>query len=202
MEFIKKIKLVSFFLILCFSVSSLHCVESEFNIVLNKVTPDHFRFVDSQDKEIGTEGLTFSIPDSSLQSTASVSVVYDIRSESTLTLHRTTERTIENMATGYMMKGTNNEDSGLNYDLAYTAESDIEGKTITLGIPESLAPSKRNEPINLHEYDVVIYSPTNGNSSAGRVDFTFTMKPPVFDGTPSYMDDVYTGYLTLSLTAQ
>lgn len=204
MEFIKKKKLVSCFLILYFAVASLCCDtldSNSFDIVLNKKTPDYFRFVDSQDKEIGTEGLTFSIPDpSNLQSTASVSVVYDIRSGSTLTLHRTTERTIENVATGYMMNGADNENAGLNYDLAYKA-TDIEGKSMTLNIPDSLEPNERNKQINLQAYEVVIYSPTNGNSSAGRVDFTFIMNPPQWDdGGISYMDDVYTGYLTLKLT--
>ena len=204
MEVVKRRILVSFFFIFCFAVSSLCCkeLETKFKIVLDKVTPDYFRFGDNKDKEIGTEGLIFSIFDSNLQSTASVSVVYDIRSSSILTLHRTAERTREDMESGYMMKGADNENSGLNYDLSYTAESSIDGESIVLAIPNNLDVSDRNKPLDLNEYDVVIYSPSNGNSSAGRVDFTFTMNPPAFDGIPSYMDDVYTGYLTLSLTAQ
>lgn len=193
-------------IVLMFLVSS-NCIWSGevgnrgFNIYLEKHSPDYFRFVDTSDstKEITTEGITFLLPDENLEATATVSVKYDIRSGSTLTLHRSSDRQW-GAKSGYMLAGEKNKGSGLNYDMSYVSKGD---GPVELVIPNNLSPTERNSLIDLTAYDVEIYSASNGNSSEGIIDFTFTMKPPQWDtGETSYLSDVYTGYLTLSLTAQ
>ena len=171
---------------------------STFNLVLNKVTPDYFRFVNNNSTsttEIGTEGITFSIPDPVKNNTATVivSVEYDIRSNSILTLHRSSEREWGSTS-GYMLAGEKNVDSGLNYDLQWDGKSSVEGQETISG--------RRNQ-VDLTQYDIIIYEPDGGMSHAGIVDFTLTMNPPEWDdGGTSYLSDVYTGYLTMSLTAK
>lgn len=198
----KRNLVVTIIIFLCIS-TNIWCVETNnFDIYLKKVSPDYFRFVSISEnviREIGTEGITFSIPDSNLESTATVSVEYNIRSGSTLTLHRSSDRQWGSTS-GYMLVGEDNINSGLNYDMSYASK----GKgTVTLKIPEDLSPTERNSLIDLSAYDVEIYSASSRNSSEGIIDFTFTMKPPQWDdGETSYLSDVYTGYLTLSLTAQ
>lgn len=179
---------------------------STFDLVLNKVTPDYFRFVNNNSTsttEIGTEGITFSIPDPVKNNTATVivSVEYDIRSNSILTLHRSSEREWGSTS-GYMLAGEKNVDSGLNYDLQWNGKSSVEGLETISG--SSIVPdSDRQKQIDLTKYDIVIYNQIEGKSHAGIVDFILTMNPPVWDdGSESYLSDVYTGYLTLSLTAQ
>ena len=171
-----------------------------FNIYLEKNSPDYFRFVDTLDslKEITTEGITFLLPDENLEATATVSVKYDIHSGSTLKLHRSSNRQW-GAKSGYMLVGEKNKGSGLNYDMSYVSKGD---GPVTLDIPENLSPTERNSLIDLTAYDVEIYSASSGNSAEGTIDFTFTMNPPEWDdGGTSYLSDVYTGYLTLSLTA-
>ena len=176
---------------------------TSFNLMLNKITPDYFRFVynnGDSTSEIGTEGISFTIPDpvKNYSATATFAVEYDIRSNSILTLHVSSDRKWASSETGYMLVGEENNGSGLNYDLAWSGKSYINDKTshiITDG-------EDRRKPINLKEYDVTIYSPSGNYSSSGIVDFILTMNPPVWDdGSSSYMSDIYTGYLTLSLKA-
>ena len=180
---------------------------SAFDLVLNKVTPDYFRFVNNNGTsttEIGTEGITFSIPDPAKNNTATVivSVEYDIRSNSILTLHRSSGREWGSTS-GYMLAGEKNVDSGLNYDLQWEGKSSVEGQATISGNLIISDHSDRRNPINLTQYDIIIYEPGGTMSHAGIVDFILTMNPPEWDdGGMSYLSDVYTGYLTLSLTAQ
>ena len=198
--------IVLIFLIFSNCIWSTDVGNEGFNIYLEKKSPDYFRFVDTSEsvespKEITTEGITFSLPDESLVATATVSVKYNIRSGSTLTLHRSADRQWGSTS-GYMLVGEDNINSGLNYDMSYASKGN---GTVTLKIPEDLSPSERNSLIDLSAYDVEIYSasPSSHNSSEGIIEFTFTMNPPQWDdGETSYLSDVYTGYLTLSLTAQ
>lgn len=179
---------------------------STFDLVLNKVTPDYFRFVNNNSTsttEIGTEGITFSIPDFEKKTaTVTVSVEYDIRSNSILTLHRSSGREWGSTS-GYMLAGEKNVDSGLNYDLQWKGKSSVEGQETISGNSIISVPSDRRNQVDLTQYDIIIYEPDGVMSHAGIVDFTLTMNPPEWDdGGTSYLSDVYTGYLTLSLTAQ
>lgn len=180
---------------------------STFDLVLNKVTPDYFRFVNNNSTsttEIGTEGITFSIPDPAKNNTATVivSVEYDIRSNSILTLHRSSGREWGS-TNGYMLVGEKNVDSGLNYDLQWNGKSSVEGQETISGTSIISVPSDRRNQVDLTQYDIIIYEPGGTMSHAGIVDFILTMNPPEWDdGGTSYLSDVYTGYLTMSLTAK
>ena len=193
------ITIYTVFSICCFA----HCnpVGSQtFDIILNNTRPDYFRFIDTETKkEIGSEGIIFTIPDAELKSSAQVSVKYDIPSGSTLTLHRTATRDWSNDGTGYMLIGEANDNSGLNYNIVVTGTT----TGVSLDSLYLTDESQINTPIQLNNYDLVIFSKNNGNAASGTVDFKLELNPPKYeDNDPYYMKDVYYGFLTMSLVAE
>ena len=186
----------------CFSLClcATDVADTSFTLSLNNTQPDYFKFIDENGKEIDSDGITFSFPDlSTLVSTANVRIKYNIYSGATLTLHSSSGREWADSESGYMLVGEENEEFGLNYSISVTAAS--EG-IMLLNLPE-LPEENINTTINLRNYDIVIYSTSNGNPKSGVIDLSLIINPPKNeDGDPYYMDDIYSGFLTMSLTSQ
>lgn len=193
-----------------------------FNLVFsNVISPDYFRFVDSAGNEIGSEGIGFSMPDPVTKiATADVYVRYRMHSSGlVLTLHRTSTMDSNSSISGYMMEDEDPAtDYGLNYDL-YWGDGFASGKQV----PEE----KRAERISLSAYDLVIYY--DGSTKLGTPEevggnqtgyymlpLRLQMNPVTDTGSLAaedgsdmtdsdnvgyYMDGIYYGYLTLSLTS-
>lgn len=184
---------------LCLCATDTAVADTSFTLSLNNTQPDYFKFIDENGKEIDSDGITFSFPDlSTLVSTANVRIKYNIYSGATLTLHSSSERDWADSESGYMLVGEENEEFGLNYSISVTAVSE----DIKLNLPE-LPEENINTTINLRNYDVVIYSTSNRNPKSGVIDLSLIINPPKNeDGDPYYMDDIYSGFLTMSLTSQ
>ena len=182
-------------LLLC---SGAPVVPSEtFSIVLANEQPDYFRFVspvspDSGDgdvsyKEIDSRGITFSFPDKALTSTTEFYIDYNIKSNSTLTLYRTSSTAVNPAGMGFMLLHENGKD-GLNYDI-----KSMNGNILVPSIPQDSISSE----IAYEDYKVVIVdSPAKGTEG-----FRLILSPPMWEGGANYMEGVYTGYLTLKLTS-